>query len=1583
MKIKLSKKFAEKHLESIISAIYKNYDSNPRDSYIFDLTEIEYIANQELLVITSLFTVFVENNIDFQIELFKKGVSTNDIPSRVRKQIIELWEIWEIWRIVPNQEYDKYFGLDGNSIDRLKELESYYPKEQKKYEIFDKLGVTPFVPLEYINNYDANEIQNRISEVFVLQEAIKEVLTVNKCFHPFTSNSLSTIITEELYLNFIDHSLQSAFKGVTPFAAMSITFKNKFPDKLLYQNEFNFKTEQIPEVKNFYYDKTKNEFYNRGIIEFSFVDFGAGIPETLKPQFPNNSESEILKFAFKHNTSRHPITVKDDKYEEQIPRGLFDVLTIVRRYKGLLIVRSNRAKIIYNFNYTSDIEKAFCTFGNESSFFPGTLISIYIPSFEASLQPDESSIKPETTFSYIKPQNKIYVNINQIINQISKEKSILYSQVLQKLRQTIFITVEPSLVLLSFEGSSIEDRIAKKILIYLLTDYDININNNVVILHSPKVSVIESVVTLIDSLSSVYKKYKIHPLPIVTYKKDNSELHLKWLGIYDDIDKSKLNELLYEEFSIAKSDFNEPSNLDGHILSFDTYGNLLSNLPNAGELIIVFNQEDFLLISRTTKDLLESNKGVVKDNGTDLYLCNGNYYQREYIEINNVINTKSNLSTITQLFYRKLIGVIRSFENLNFIGITSTSNKLLKSFIDLELIPKEKCVMLNNYHSLDEEIEKDLKNNGNDYVLICDVISTGILTKNLLNKLNKGDSNLKYIGVIVSAIDENFRNQDKFLNVISEKLICLLDYKIEKFEPNDLGDELYSKNIIRINPYTNIPIRLSFSETNYNDSIIFHSNINYNVETNEINFENNFLNFVDITQINVGYLKFNNLIHPYFFNTNNILNALPVSLLSEIVRKINKPNLNNEKVALFYPSNSGIKSDVFFTNLKTALRNDNIEEIEIDRINTDEGWRFPHNSSHLSSKVCDNLCLIVDDGSSTGNSLIQMIDEISFYNPKEIIVLCFIGRIQDHKREFFSRLASITVKNGNPIGLSIFFATHWHIPTYYLDNNPILSEIKWIDNLKSIPNVPENINKIASRIKNAILPKEEDDFKDYKYLPKIRDTKTVPKLDLLLRREEIGKVIGYRLYQESFTYFNAFIKKYNQKRKKDEKDRYQEIELICACFVYEPYLYNKFSKILPDVIELIEDFVRVLVYKYEIYEKYRSYDWDKRDIIHLFFIVFKNEKLISELTTENFIRLIEFTKPKESSLDYVLYKLTKYIPLSTDNIKDYSFDLDIKTLIKNLIKSNKLSADILKNYLSFTNTLPSRKDFNSQLFDIQTHYEKQEDKDLHLEKKQFGHYVSAFSSILGKLISSIKKGESLREEDIKLAKTNWRECAKFIEPILTFTSSFDDFLKPWPFLDLYNRIEGKNNDSVRTRFGEIENGILLINSEFKDKGKLERFDNNIKLIQDEVDADSMLYHIIFNNKSNLSEIISNLKSNFEKQGFILNLTIDEDFIFSMPTMYSEKLICKEIFDNVNNHSETTKEFEIKFAEKADPNIVIIQIKNYIKPKEHPFSKREGLRGLNSLSRSGIFGFEYEFDSDEKQEIFTQRLTFIKLTNGHK
>jgi uncharacterized protein YukE len=1579
MNKKLPKKFTDRELDEFIDSIYKNFVSTPTDNYFFDLTEVEFIGNQELLVLSALFKSFYESDIKFTVLFYKDGTPTGEINERVKRQIIQFWDVWKIWQIVPQPLYKEYFGIDGNFVQRLQEELNYYPKLS---ELYNRHGITPFVHLDYINNYNEIDVQDLINPIYKLNSVIEDLLSKNRCHHPFTSNSLSTIITEELYLNFLDHSTESSFNEFQQMAFMSISFQSKLDETKISKEEIqirrrlNFQTECLDETIDFFFDKKAKKYKNNSYIQFSFLDFGQGIVNTLKPQFPNKSksdnhknvESDILKYAFNHNSSRHPIFHEKNKLEQFIPRGLFDALTIVRRYKGLLIVRSNFGKILFDFSNESDINKAFSYFGNNKFFFPGTLISLYLPAIEDTSKLNVSSIKPEINFVTVKPDNKKYVSVNSIVENLNVPKEELYSKLLKELKDIICDKQEHSLVFVSFKGCEIPKRIIKKTIYFLLTDYDINHRNNVVILNSPPENIIEEIASEILLLNDALKNYKLHPLPIIDFDPNNEDLNIRWLGIYDDSDKEKLNNLLYEEYSIAKSDFKDPANVSGHLNEFDSYGNLISNFPNRADIINFYRLENDILTSNQVDKLLAKHDCIKKDDNDSLYLCNGNYYQKEYVELNNLVNDKSDCNTVTQLLHSKLKFQIKNLKDFKFIGITTTSHKLLKSLELQNLISKNDYISLDNYHTFENDLNEEVVDSTKKYILICDVISTGFLTQRLNTRLAQLGTNIEYIAVVTSILHPNFKTTKSFLKDYEGKIFFLHEYPIVKLMRNELGKEMFSKKIIRINPHTNIPIRLSINETNFNESIIFHTSINYSEPKNEITIQNKFLDSVSENAIHVGFYKFNNVIHPYFFNTEKILKEFSEDLLKEVFRKISNPAFAKEKIQVFYPRKSGI--DFFnFTQLKSVLKNQLIEEIEIERFGTPEGWRFPHNTDYLSAKIENNFCFILDDGSCSGDSLIQMIDEISFYDAKEIVLLCIIGRVNDHKREFFSRLSNIKVKNGKSIPISIYFVCHWHIPTYYLDENPNIKETVWLNDIINLQNTPQSIKKIANSIVEQIKPKSDTVFKDYKYLPREKDTNEIPKKELLIVREELGKVIGYRLYKESFNFFDSFIKKYQ--KKSTAKDHFKEIELLCATFIYEPYLYDKIVGVLPDVTERIESFVENLVFsKEKIYDNL-TFKWNKKDIVHLFFIVFKNEKLIAELTIERFKQLIEFTQQVDSTTNYILYKLLKYFPLNTFQFAEKKFDNQIKDLIIKLKDDETIPNKEVKKYYNFITSLPSRSDFNSQLSQLKANYAKQKEQEFHDEKKSFNHNVSELIVTIREIVSDIKNNKSLQTSNINTIRKCWFKILNFINPILSFSSSFTEFLSPYTFYELVNQAT-----SLREMVGFIEEMILSSNESVIDLEKMETIKKYVTKIQLDFELNSTFHQVIENHQSNLVDLVSTLKKEISSSFKISESEEMPAFTKStlnIPKVYMDKLLVAELTTNMKKYSKNgSTQINLTYKLLSQDQFEL-QITNEVLNLNSKNSNGEGTKCLRLLSDSGIFGFKYSSSTVGKEYI--QTLTF--------
>lgn len=1589
MYYKFDKKFTDLNLDDFVERITNQINRNSDQKYEFDFSETEHIGNQELLVFTSFFKLLVDAERDVEIILFKKGAPLDQLSKRVKFFIIQIWEVWGIWKIVEGKDYKKFFGIDGNAVQRLERELKYYPKES---EIYNRHGVTPFVPLDFITHYNAVDVEKIISPFYDLNEAIVEVLASEKCYHPFISKSLSSIITEELYLNFLDHTTSSSFPDLPNKAFMSIAVHRRLRETdvntIQEINEYNFRTEAIPESKNFFYDTSKKEYKNNPYLEFSFLDFGEGIVDSLKEfanKYGKHKDSEILAFAFEYFTSRHPIQPLEGE-EAFIPRGLFDVLTLVKRYEGLLVIRSNRGKILYDFSSSDRTYQPTEFFSNKHCNFPGTLFTIYIPAIENENAFDSSAIKPEFTFEKIQPEQIKLKNFSEILEKIKHDKASAYGELISSLRTALQNNGKPTLHILNFDRLVVPKNILKKTIYLLLSDYSVNHSNNVVLANLRAPEIVHEIQTELSSLSNAIQNYKIHPLPILNIDYINREIEIKWLGLYNTKDIKQLDNLLFDVFSLAKSDFTDPQKLEGHLTGFDKHGNLLSNLPPKEYLFEFIETETKKLIEAQLTNLIYAHNCIINDSSDSYFLCNGNYYQKTYIELSNLINDVQSCDLVSRHLFDCISRTVADLPKYKFLGVSASSQKILKSLERQHFVEKNNYDVLDGYHKIEDEITKERIDVSREYILICDVVATGYLTNRLNKRLEDLGSKISYVAVFVDSSSKQFFN-NQYLDNNPDKIISLLKHPIERFLKTDIKNDLRTKNIIRINPHTNIPITLSIKETSYFDTVLLTSEVTFDSKRNIINIDHKFLDNMDEDHIKIGFLKFNNLIHPYFFDTAKILKVASESLLNEAFAKITNGNLRSEKIQVFYPRKSGIQN-LDFELVKKALSNYAIEPVEIERFSTMEGWKFPHNSNYLSNKVAQNVCLILDDGSCSGDSIVQMIDEIAFFETREIILLCFIGRVNDHKREFFSRLAEIKVKDGCKIPLSIYFISHWHIPTYYIDENPNSLELNWLMELTNSPNAPYPLKNIATNILSSIKPRLEASFTDYRFLPSKKNG-GIPKKDLLLVREEVGKVIGYRLYKESFDFFNYFFRKYEYRV--ESVDRYKEIELLCATFVFEPYLFDRITALLPDITEQIEQFVDVLLFRYDSIANLLTYKWKKKDIIHLFFIVFKNEKLIEKLTAEQFKRLIDFTAPVESSLNYVLYKLLFYFPLKANELDDKKYDIKIRNLIRAFKDDPNLPNREIRRFYNFIMTLPAREDYNLQLSLLQENYKKEDDPQNHIEKNTFGNHISLAITSIGVIKAQINEATKIDSKRIHYVKDAWYKIVDFLNPILTFSATFRGFIAPFPYFELLNKQE-IGVSSLRHMVGQNEDVVNSLDESYSDLEKLDVLIRNISVIQNNYDKNTSFYELINRPTSELERFVAALlhdlqnisvteSSDDSKIEVVVNhVDIPSNAIINIPRLYLDTLIGKELITNIKNHAVKLPPAKVDVAFSVTSDSFGIEIANEIATNPYNHSTGEGIKCIKLLSDFSQFGFTY---SHEKRSVtFIQKMTFKYSVNGN-
>lgn len=1562
-------KIGESQLDDLISRFYSLYQKGKNvEKYEFDFSNVEWFSNQSLLVFTGLFKSLIDSDVDFYVNFLDQG-SFENVNKRKANQFAQLWEVWKIYTIVPDVNYQKYFDIDGNTIGRLKKQ---FDINTNSKEIYENYGVTPFLTLDQIDSYDDRKVSEMLSKVYSLNEATNEVLKENKCSLPFENNTISLIITKELYENFLDHFKKFHLETSINQAFLSISLNRRIGGKLEdYQIQEilkkNFETESIPELLDFHYDSGKRKFRNRSCLQLSFMDFGEGISQTLKTAFihaqdninketdKHKFDSKVLEFAFQYDSSQHPVS---DRYKKEfaVPRGLFDILSVVRRYRGVLIARSNFGKIIYDFSDNKDFEKSVKFFSNDKTYFPGTLITIQIPERDQNERFDYSSIKPYVSnekFKFNKPVTK-YLSLFEIQKEL-KEKSLnkktfydaLFSTLIEK---TAPSSEEETLIYIDFNGYHLDDRVTKKIIYFLCTDYRVNSTNNVVILNPPDKKMLQQMQTEIELLEEIDKSLRFHPTPFIYLVDEVSEIEIFWLGIFSADDIDKLNNLLLEEHDLRSSDFINPDFVVGNVNTFDEYGNL-SSVINSNEILTFYKDKIAKIETDEIKRLIDPS--ILSISGS-VFLCNGNYYQREYLQLFDVLCDKDKCQYLSGILFRKLKRKLVNLDNIKFVGITSSSHKILSLFQEIGMLNEHSVVYLNNYFSFEkektflEQIKQD-----DSVVLICDVVSTGYMVDKLERHLKEMKAQLVHIGVLFNAIDDDYATSFYSNSAIQERLTSLYNYPFKKQSREDISKELQNKTlrVVRINPFTNNPIVKSHNSSNFDSSVLLSNR--------------EFVECIDHDHILAGYFQFNSLIHPYFFDMGTILKNRESSnrLLVKVFEKLQGRIKLNELDVIVFPKDSGIK-DIDFNLLENnILKNHNVIQYELDRFSTNEGWRFSHPAQFLIDGCEDKKILILDDGSCSGESILQMIDEVAFLNAKEIIVLSIVGRVNDHKREFFSRIKTIE-NEGRPIPVQIIFGCHWHIPTYYLSKSPVIDEKNWLEGILEYANTPSFLKKIAKQVLNEVTPKNIGDGNN-RHLLKLSDGSNILK-DLVVIRNEIGKISEFRFYIESFEFFNDFISAYESKSKKDRGENpYLLVEQICAVFLHEPYLYDSMKKVVPDVIDKIEEFITKIFWSNaKIKHEDLAYNWDRKNLLHLIFIVYKDDQLFQFLNYDKLKTLIKDFAISSSDLAYILFKLTYYIPLNNVKEQNIKFAGKINLLISKLIEDPTLTDDkirMLKRYRTFTSTVTSTDSFESLIAKIKANYEKITDDKYHNE------WMSAQHDILSMQLEVLS--DNYNVEAANKVIEAFDVISNFINPLLEFSKNHNNFFKPFG-----DEVIASLEIQLRTIYGELSDMIYLISekSEFNKIRSLEK-----QMYNGFIKSETFFFQIFKNLvtpciKSELDEFIKRIQIEYPDLVIKSEIDLAENVSVDIPLQMTKGVLFHQISKNFRH---ACHENEVIVSAHRSINEILISISNnIINSSKSESGGGTGLTQLNWLNEFPENKISYRSESDENK--FYQKIKFI-------
>lgn len=1372
MKVELGEKFSSNDFDKYISNHYIQ-TLNTNEVY-FDLEKLEWISLEGITFLFAWINKIKNDNTNCSVKITLpnpdlmrgRGESDADIfinkQKRRRRRLISLLKIWHFENVC-NLDHDgrDYVNAPSNLFTRLnKWSKNFYYSDNNWNKIipFRKFETNKYRRIHNVRT----ALSAEIDDIFSFEEDVNSLL--NKFFinASFENKTISHLITTELFLNTLHHAEDynkkycDEKKEECYFSISAINKENKEDiKKWLYGKEIrkymklhgceypeaeesigniddvieywrikkeldrkiketlpkNIESERSPIVWDFFKDDN-GDYRNISYIEFSFMDFGQGIPTTLKESYEKNHieksvkerlsdahfrcsslDSKILEYAFLLETSENPFE-ENIKIQEFVPRGLYFLLDMIRLYKGLLIVRSKEGEVAFDFSKTQTVRDSV-RLSEPNYSFPGTMINIILPEqtlSRVSMEPVQVSKK--ISQRKVHPQ---YISVIEIYNSFQRERrddkpyeSIeLYNYFFKKLNDILDEEQsrdQPSVIYFDFAGAHLPF-MDYKIFYFLANSPKISEYTNLILLNISNKELLDDVRKgLMD-----FKLFIFRPIPCIIEEK--GEVNIKWIGVKNTKDEEKLNKLLrYEEYSLAASDFNEVGSLKGNVIEIKwidtgkTAGNVqrTSFLPSLSEIIYANSK---LLNKRLRKRILNPKDGeeeilLKKDN--TVYLSSGGYYLYQYANFFDLLSAKDaknrayseNIAINLFNSWRVKIGNIP--EKIDWILTVTLSSQMLgrdvrKVYKRLMMHDENKknprLLKLTNYNEFSNEHAFDQIKQGNTILVVSDVISTGSLNKKIYDFVNK--KNAKIIGffsIVDCRVPDNYEEENKkereeaeiykgqevksiYIPEIEHITISLVDQVyIRKYKTNVKN----AKRVIRINPMTNAPTTMGLQHSE--DIKIVYPEIS------------KVLKQIKKEHLLIGYFKNNNSYHTYFPNTENIfLQPSGKKFMEDLIKKVielekkrkdyeedEKETENDDELKVdyvFYPVFSGIEAfdDYHFQNY---FRNKDLLSYPIPRIDTPKGWRFTFPPKILNKSIKNKVVFILDDGSCSGETILQMIDSICFYEVKKIIVLSVFGRLEDFQREFYSRIKKLKVKKlkeedenlennekqknkKEPIvDAHIYFGTHLNIHHFpYEKSTPFIEERKQLESYYKakeklgIPNLA--LEYIKNRIDELeiidVMNIDENDKLKYYHFPKVRNRDGENKNEVDIEkifeiRNNLGRLDSYRIYENYYKEVNY--------------PENTNLELIIGIVNHEPRILDTIKNLVPELYYQLKELIDKIVFEERLDLSKRDYVWDNESLIMFLFIMdsiskYENKILYDGKKLDELFRLIEEIKDEK------------------------------------------------------------------------------------------------------------------------------------------------------------------------------------------------------------------------------------------------------------------------------------------------------------------------------------------------------------------
>lgn len=1321
MEIDFGQKFVSKSLDDLISA---NWEKSFRaKTVLFDCSKLEWISNPEIAFFFSWIHALEEKKtpVTIQLQSSYRIPLNGDIYTK-RKYCLERILIqWKLRTHISN----KTTILDGGIQADTREVRgfsnySHIPIQSFHASSFDQDFDNVFT--HYLSRF-AESLRSAVQKTDIkyydsqfLDYSVFKELYSNACLH-----AEKNIINECFFSIGLNRKFagDSAYLSASRLSELSDAERDFFSENNLYRNidfiELTFHDFGVGIAKSL----QRNYLNESHEVLHSF--FGANYDKHIA----NNLDTRVIEYALLLFTSRFEIERKLDIHG-YIPRGLYIIKELVKQYHGYFEVSSLQGSVGLSFK-DGKITSGYRKNKEEQLLFPGTKIKIVFPALHADYNVKQQTISSTATplegkdrivknihflkeFCAVESEHKLgEISDSQVIHQ--KIIGHFFSRMLDHFRNS----PSDALLMIDFAGTEPSTIDFYNKFIYFVTHFPLY-GQRQLIFYNVFVKGLNRTVIVENRETLKAKGIIASTIPCI-----HLDHCVEWLGVDTQNDAEHFTGLWKGDETDAYSFANLTRYNSSLIKVTKERGQYKVEL-----LLMPFNKI-LQLINRSIIETIDheiANEGIQYDSLHAPFKTNYNNITVSkdrtcYLNARGKLVLKY-ISFTEKLYivsYRRMIAAYFIFKLYHTTADgqhPKKPNKILSVTLSSQMIGHEvvamlealqqkeiKLIALSNYYNFqNEEKFSDIKPK-NKVLIVNDVISTGNLTRNIIKSIELADAIpvccLSIVDLSIAPITES-----------DTPIISLTRASVDYLECPPAGYEIEV-----INPVMNVPT--SMQKTKSKENVLmskedFFARIDEkylvlgNMRNNSVYF-NYFLNTKEMLADDQakGYPLLNQLLLLLRGRKQAVANAEVVNLVrgvdivarnisdtrvSKNFERIKKdlhsilqnssPTLFDEyKVdVVFYPflSNVSLIEQDKTPFVEAKLNNTGPKIYPIPRIMTTKGWRFSFPPKFLNHFFNSNnlSVLILDDGSLSGDTIMQMIDSVSFLSVKSIDVLSIFGRVEDFQKELLSRIKSVQVKNA-VVPITVFFGSHVNIPVHNQFESAFQTEYREILTLE---------DRLINHYKIELSPLFETYLQKRKVIlleaqhPSIPDKHfhlfdCISPTKVFHLRDFIGRFGSYRLYLDDLS-----IKDVDLLVKSKE-----DLLIMLTVLNLEPQLYQTFKRMFGE--DKIKEKIQIIVDEFLTSDELMRDEWMKEFFIKSLFYLsskwFFNSDNLLNLVKQ--IYKFSNTGARESFryLEYLII-LVKASVKNTDNIfKSDSFDLNVEEFISNL----KLDSDDIFKELRF------------------------------------------------------------------------------------------------------------------------------------------------------------------------------------------------------------------------------------------------------------------------------------------------------------